>query len=62
MKLTTLDGSALAITRNIPARSEFEIHILEPVSKKSSLSFLATVFSANASDPDNGSLKQKLPT
>lgn len=31
--LSTLDGSALAMTKNNPDRSEFEIHILEPVIK-----------------------------
>lgn len=58
----TFEGSALAITKKIPAKSEFEIHIFVPVIRKSSPSFLATVLSENASDPAEGSVRQKLPT
>lgn len=59
--ILTAEVSALAMTRNTPATSEFEIHILDPLIKKCSPSFLAVVFSEKASDPERGSVKQKLP-
>jgi hypothetical protein len=58
----TADGSAFAIIKKIPARSEFEIHILEPLRMKSEPSFLAVVFKLKASEPEEGSVNAKLLT
>ena len=49
------------MTRKTSATSEFEIHILVPFKIKSDPSFLAVVFRANASDPEDGSDNAKLP-
>lgn len=59
--LLTLEGSALAMTRNTPATSELEIHIFDPLMTYSLPSFFATVFRAKASEPEVGSVRQKLP-
>jgi hypothetical protein len=48
--------------KKIPARSEFEIHILEPLRMKSEPSFLAVVFKLKASEPEEGSVNAKLLT
>ena len=61
-RILTSVGLALAMTMKRPACSELLIHCLLPLMMKWSPSFTACVFSANASDPDSGSDKQKLPT
>lgn len=60
IKLTT-EGFAFAKTRNNPAISEFEIHIFVPFITYSVPSFFASVFKEKASDPEPGSVRQKLP-
>ena len=52
----------LAKMRKISASYEFVIHIFEPLSIHKSPSFLARVWSANASEPEAGSDKQKEPS
>lgn len=57
-KKFTLSGSALAITMNTFAISEFDIHIFVPFIINLLPTFLAVVFNAKASDPELGSDKQ----
>jgi len=52
----------LAKMRNTSASCEFVIHIFEPLIIQWSPSFVARVWRANASDPEAGSDKQKLPS
>jgi hypothetical protein len=52
----------LAKMRNTSASYEFVIHIFEPLMIQLSPSFVARVWRANASEPETGSDKQKLPS
>ena len=62
INLCTLEGSMFAITRNTFATSEFDIHIFVPLRTYLPSLNSAVVFNENASDPELGSDKQKLPT
>ena len=56
-------GLTFANTKNTPASFAFDIHIFDPFRMNSSFpTCFAVVFSANASDPDSDSDKQKDPT
>lgn len=48
--------------RNTSASYEFVIHIFEPLMIHLSPSFVARVWRANASEPEAGSDRQKLPS
>lgn len=57
----TFSGAAFAMTIYTSAISEFDIHIFVPFKTYLSPTNLAVVFKANASEPEFGSDKQKLP-
>ena len=57
----TAEGFALAITRKSPAMSALDIHILDPLRRKSEPSGVAVVFKENASEPAADSVRAKLP-
>jgi hypothetical protein len=56
------DARKLAKTRNTSASYEFVTHILELLIIQLSPSYVARVWRANASEPEAGSDKQKLPS
>lgn len=59
--ILTFEGSAFAITTNTFAISELDIHIFVPFITYLSPTNLAVVLRENASEPELGSDKQKLP-
>jgi hypothetical protein len=52
----------LAKIKNTSASYEFVIHIFEPLMVQLSPSFIARAWRANASEPEAGSDRQKLPS